>query len=758
MYRTITAGAVLLLLLLVAAPAWAQPTDEIAYMGGAAPPDDPAAAAMAAAADGVTVIWSGTVEIDPDGRFALVPLNTGIPLEVSRNTPIGALDAASALDTFTYGVWDVGWGVLVSRVNDIQIGPADDGEIHIWWFYDIGGQSITNNATFKSLFDGEWIRLIYAPMEAPGNWTGDSFDYIVGNSKYVIDMTVDFAGDGVDFTAEPTQGPAPLAVQFTDTSGIENITAWWWDFGVDNATSEEQNPVYTYEDPGTYTVSLTVTDDAGADDTLVREDYITVADSMSIYETAAADGNFTMLVTALDLTGLNATLDAPGTYTVFAPTDEAIATLPPELLDPMLNDTAALTVILLYHVAGETYRAADLIPLDEVETLLGPTVAITWDEANQTLMVNDATVIVADIECSNGVIHAIDLPLFPPEEPGADFEADVLAGTAPLTVQFTDLSAVENITAWWWDFGNGFLSTLEAPLFTYHTPGVFNVSLTVTDDEGYTWTAVKEGYITVTAPVVPEANFTADVTEGYVPLTVGFTDTSTIENITAWAWEFGDGGTSEDQHPAYVYETPGLYTVSLTVTDGTNTTYAVTKPDYIAVLEEEEEERADFEANVTSGTAPLAVQFTDTSTVENITAWAWEFGDGGTSEDQHPAYVYETPGLYTVSLTVTDGTNTTYAVTKPDYIAVLEEEEEERADFEANVTSGAAPLAVAFTDKSTVKNITAWFWQFGDDSTSQEQHPIHVYTENGTYDVGLTVYKGLSASYWEIRYDYILVG
>lgn len=670
MYRTITAGAVLLLLLLVAAPAWAQSTDEIAYMGGVAPPDYLRAETMAAAPRAATVIWSGSVEIDPDGTFTLVPLNTGVPIEVGRTTPIGALDAACGPGNFTYGVWEVSWGILVSRVNEIRIGPADDGEVHIWWFYDIRDGYITNNATFKPLSDGERIRLIYAPMEAPASWAGDSFDYIVGNSKYVIDMTVDFAGGGVDFTAEPTRGPAPLTVQFTDLSTVERITAWWWDFGVDNATSEEQNPVYTYEEPGTYTVSLTVTDDAGADGTLVREDYITVVDSrMSIYETVAADGNFTMLVTALDLTGLNAPLDAPGTYTLFAPTDGAIATIPPELLDPMLNDTVALTAILLYHVAGETYRAADLIQMDEVETLLGPTVAITWDEANQTLLVNDATVVLADIECSNGVIHAIDLPLFPPVVAEADFTADVTEGTAPLTVRFTDLSTVEKIAAWWWDFGNGYMCTLEDPLFTYHTPGVFDVSLTVTDDEGYTWTVVKEGYITVTAPVVPEANFTADVTEGYAPLIVRFTDTSTVEKIVAWAWDFGDGGTSTEQYLWYAYETPGTYTVSLSVTDETNTTYTVTKTDYITVLEEEE-----------------------------------------------------------------------------------------RADFEANVTSGAAPLAVQFTDLSTVKSITSWLWQFGDGGISQEQHPVHVYTENGTYDVGLTVYKGLSAWYWEIKYDYIQVG
>jgi transforming growth factor-beta-induced protein len=135
---------------------------------------------------------------------------------------------------------------------------------------------------------------------------------------------------------------------------------------------------------------------------------------LSIYETARADADFATLTAALDLTGLNETLNGTEIYTVFAPTEDAFAALPEGTLDALLNDTAALSDVLLYHVVSGEYRAADLAALEQLETVLGADVAISWDAENETLMVDNATVTVADIECSNGVIHAIDGVLIPP--------------------------------------------------------------------------------------------------------------------------------------------------------------------------------------------------------------------------------------------------------------------------------------------------------------------------------------------------------
>lgn len=249
-----------------------------------------------------------------------------------------------------------------------------------------------------------------------------------------------------------------------------------------------------------------------------------------------------------------------------------------------------------------------------------------------------------------------------------DFTADVTAGTAPLTVQFTDTSTVEDVVAWFWDFGDGFMSTRQHPLYTFHDAGSFTVTLTLTDARNATWTGAKEGFITIPDWTGKQVDFTANVTAGEAPLAVQFTDTGTIEDVAAWAWEFGDGGTSEEQNPVWVYMAPGRYNVSLMVTDAWNATFQEEKVGYITV--NEPEEYAAFTANVTAGEAPLTVQFTDMSTVRSIISWFWEFGDGNTSEEQHPVHIYAANGTYDVGLTINREGGTSYEVRSGGYITV----------------------------------------------------------------------------------------
>jgi PKD repeat protein len=146
---------------------------------------------------------------------------------------------------------------------------------------------------------------------------------------------------------------------------------------------------------------------------------------------------------------------------------------------------------------------------------------------------------------------------------------------------------------------------------------------------------------------------------------VNFTDTST-GGPTTWAWNFGDGGTSNLQNPSHTYSTPGTYTVSLTVTNS-NGSDTETKTGYITA-QTPVPPSANFTGTPTSGSAPLNVNFTDTST-GGPTTWAWNFGDGGTSNLQNPSHTYSTPGTYTVSLTVTNS-NGSDTETKTSYITV----------------------------------------------------------------------------------------
>jgi uncharacterized surface protein with fasciclin (FAS1) repeats len=136
------------------------------------------------------------------------------------------------------------------------------------------------------------------------------------------------------------------------------------------------------------------------------------AEAPSIVQIAEADGRFTTLTTALSLTGLRETLDSPGSYTVFAPTDEAFAALPAETLDSLLQDLPLLTDILLYHALGMEMDAAAVLLKDELEMLNGQTAIISLGE-NGEVFINQAQIILTDIRANNGIIHVIDAVLIP---------------------------------------------------------------------------------------------------------------------------------------------------------------------------------------------------------------------------------------------------------------------------------------------------------------------------------------------------------
>lgn len=337
------------------------------------------------------------------------------------------------------------------------------------------------------------------------------------------------------------------------------------------------------------------------------------------------------------------------------------------------------------------------------------------------------------------------------QTPAADFSGTPTSGVKPLIVQFTDLSTSSSgpITSWSWDFGDGVgTSTEQNPSYTYTSAGVYTVTLTVTDSEGSD-IEQKINYIAVSEPP-PVADFSGTPTSGVKPLTVQFTDSSisSAGGITAWAWDFGDTGTSTEQNPSHIYSNAGTYTVSLTVTDSVGSD-TETKTNYIIV--NETPPVADFSGTPTSGANPLMVQFTDTSTGV-INSWSWDFGDGvGTSTLQNPSYTYTTAGTYTVTLTVLGPGGTDQEI-KSSYINVYDPPD---ANFSASPTSGIKPLTVQFTDTSTGV-ITTWSWDFGDGGTSSAQSPSHIYTNAGLYTVSLTV-TGPGGTDTEIKAGYITV-
>ena len=132
----------------------------------------------------------------------------------------------------------------------------------------------------------------------------------------------------------------------------------------------------------------------------------------NIVETAAANSDFTTLVTAVKTAGLVETLSGPGPFTVFAPTNEAFAKLPAGTLDGLLQKPEELKKILTYHVVAGEVLAKDVVKLTSAKTVNGDEVKIATD-ANGGVTINGAKVVTTDIKTSNGVIHVIDSVLIP---------------------------------------------------------------------------------------------------------------------------------------------------------------------------------------------------------------------------------------------------------------------------------------------------------------------------------------------------------
>ena len=153
-------------------------------------------------------------------------------------------------------------------------------------------------------------------------------------------------------------------------------------------------------------------------DILTSNGVIHVIDSViippiDIVETAVADGRFTTLVAALEAADLVETLKGEGPFTVFAPTDDAFAKLPAGTVEDLLKpeNLETLKNILLYHVVEGKVMASDVVTLESAETVLGQEVTVRVEDGK--VYINDAELIITDIETYNGVIHVIDSVLLP---------------------------------------------------------------------------------------------------------------------------------------------------------------------------------------------------------------------------------------------------------------------------------------------------------------------------------------------------------
>jgi PKD repeat protein len=231
----------------------------------------------------------------------------------------------------------------------------------------------------------------------------------------------------------------------------------------------------------------------------------------------------------------------------------------------------------------------------------------------------------------------------------------------------------------------------------------------------------------------PAFNFTVD---GYK---VAFIDQSTTNGtIITWAWDFGDGSTSNEQNPSHTYSKAGTYVVCLNITDDHGCSSHICK--HVVVNHPPARVcHAAFNYNQPDPNQQT-INFTDLSTSDStIGTWNWDFGDGTNSSEQNPIHTYAKAGTYTVCLNITDddggcSSHVCKQVVVHHPPAGICHALFSFQQHDPNQTT------IDFIDESTSDGtIGTWLWNFGDGSTSTEQNPSHTYANPGTYTVCLNI-------------------
>lgn len=313
--------------------------------------------------------------------------------------------------------------------------------------------------------------------------------------------------------------------------------------------------------------------------------------------------------------------------------------------------------------------------------------------------------------------------------PVPNFNSDIASGCFPIVVKFQDLSS-GNPVKWEWDLGNGTLSTLQNPAATYLEPGLYKVTLKVTNANGSA-TVVKDSFISVYGK--PSAAFNVSTRNTCTPAPVQFTDVTPQvpgSTIVSWKWDFGDGFTSTEQNPTHVYTTPAPdgFTITLIVTNDKGCSNLHTEPNLIKVIKGVVPRFNNTQQTVCR--PPVTINFTNTSEGPETLSYIWDFGNGQTSTEKNPAPVYNAVGSYPVTLIVQSSFGCTDTLRRNNVVTITEI----ITDFQ--VPQVCPNTEVQFFDSSsdfTISNI----WRFADGTTDPSGSPYKLFPEAGSFPVTL---------------------
>jgi gliding motility-associated-like protein len=478
-------------------------------------------------------------------------------------------------------------------------------------------------------------------------------------------------GPSIDFTADTTKAcKPPFAVNFQATGATSGLT---WDFG-DGTTSTQQNPSHTYQTAGTYNVTLSATNATGCVSTVTKSGFITIQPP------------------TLSITNL--------------PINNACT---PYSFSPEASINAADGV------------ASYLWDFGNGSTSTDPEAGFTYRvPGTYTIKLR----IVTNGGCVDSIVYQDAIKVT--QGDSINFFANPVAPCVDQLVQFTPYTTNPPISYTWF-FGDKDSSNDMNATHSYSSSAKYNVALLVKYATCMS-RLMKEDYIDVKPP---EAKFSA-VRDCSDKRLIKFTNQS--KGTGNMLWNFGDGTTSTLENSAHPYAADGVYTVSLTVDNGT---CSHTFTDTLEVSS------AAIDFSVSKNTVCKAEPFVFKGAVPNTvnaTQYQWTIVNYNvlTSATDSLNTSVHISGVYDVALTVTSSEGCSETVSKPGFLTVYGP----TAEFGSDKIGGCLNTTINFSDSSTndgIHQITQWSWDFGDNSTATTKNASHAYPTFGKYNVALTV-------------------
>ena len=541
----------------------------------------------------------------------------------------------------------------ICAVEKIHFTDQTVGNPDQWvWFFGDGGSSILQNPVYQYNDTGYFsVTLI-----SINNGCADTLT--IPKKVHVNPPVANFS-----FAKMCT---VPRQIVFTD--GSIGADYWNWDFG-DGATSTKKNPTHSYVMPGSYTVSLTVTNQStGCSETETQ--IIKV-----IREIA-------------DFTSSDAEICRNATITFST-----------------LNINAA-------NIDSYTWKFGDGISVSDSFN----TIKHQYTKASSY----NVTLFIKDI---NGCVDSITKPLaVQVNGPTAVFSSAVPGTCLNSSVNFIDSSFSDGthpIQQWQWNWGDGNTDNLNAGPFnhTYSVPGNYAVSLMVKDSKGCTDTLKKPNVILVSKPIAAFTTDTLSCTSKPINITNSSSGPGLIYN-----WDFGDGTTSNQINPVHLYNAEGIYTINLSIKDQYGCTSSAAKTNYVTIANP----AADFQLSDSVGTCPpLVVNFINTS--ENYSNWSWNFGDGTTSTERNPSHFYSLAGTFNAVLSITGPGGCISQKTKQIKV------DGPSGSFSYTNMIGCTPLQTGFKAQTKKNTSFVWDFNDGTTISTKDSNVVHTYNTPGKY-------------------------